>query len=547
MASTDLPASVRCYIGGPQSGKTDAIARCACELVREGSGDVLVLAASPQGACDLQARLSKRGLLPASALHVATVHDVALDIMDELAAKRLFKREARLLEPFEERFLFEDLRTSRIKGRRLHEVYDFLRCGLSRLDDDDPQWLITLEEEAVLGLARACLEFTGGITPCELGNLAVRTLRANEDVRTRHGATHVLVDDFTLLDRASQILVRMIARKTLVVAGDPTPANPMLDEFPFFEGLDELTAAHDNAQLVRLEARKPADVRVFELDTMTDELRTIASIGKQATGAGNDALVISPSKLWRANTRKNLIRANLPVARGERRVAVKDFRDETGCTAARQATLARLSDNPRDGVAWRSFVGFGDYVARSAGLEGVRKAASAQGLRIDDALKSLSEGKLEGLDPQDALFQPLVDAYERCRAALREQSGHALKDASNECGHATNNESEYDCGRIFVCSPQEAATKQASVVIFGGFVDGIMPPSPASRDVERARRDLRLAAGRARDALFVTSFKTCGLETAERLGVRIERIKLHDGTRIAYTLPSSLAEECASK
>lgn len=61
---------------------------------------------------------------------------------------------------------------------------------------------------------------------------------------------------------------------------------------------------------------------------------------------------------------------------------------------------------------------------------------------------------------------------------------------------------------------------------------------------ERAHRtDVKavvLAAAAASERLAFTGFTGCGLETAERLKLRIARIRLQDGVRTATVEPSDL-------
>lgn len=652
-----------CYIGGPQTGKTRMLVRRACELAETGES-VLFVCAVPEHVLYAE-RLAEERLCDGSSVHIADARSVALGIMEEPCAMDLFGRKPRVLDPFEERFLLEDMRTASIKGRRLQEVMEFLRSGWSRLADDDPKWLITLEEESIAKLMRENLRFMGGILGCELGNLSVNVLRRNSCIRERHSFDHVLVDDFERLDRATQVLTRMVARKSYVFSADVMEAVPSPGMYPYFAGVEEFLTEHENAQTVRLEsacrpkglaqtegrlcaayaksgeiaralgpglsfsevlqsgaggapfdtlrsgaasfdaprayrvppsasrtsAEQPdmlhgaaaplcpsssdallshASIRMCMGSDMGDELRIIEQACRDALALQERVLIVGPNGMWRSNAAWRLRDAGLPVEETPRHISVKDFRDERSCRLALDKTRERLRENPHDGVAWRCFIGFGDYVARSAGLESVRAVALAEGMGIEEALEKLSEGCLPGIDATDWLHAPLVEAYRRCRAfiesvtfgecVVQDEFGNSVVapvrggeggqwSGSCECGRQSRGS---DACTIRIVSPDEAVDQRADLVIFGGFVNGAIPSREFLDGVslvgsarERAcRTDIRAlysAVGAARCQVLLTGFGRCSLEVAERMGLHIAKIKLRRGLRVCEIEPSAYA------
>ncbi len=653
-----------CWLGGPQMGKTRALAAHACSLARSEDEPgarrksvVLFLCATPAGLTEAQTYIEENLRSANLSVRVELVRTIALDIMAEPVAQALFGRKPRVLDAFEERFLLEDTRTTRFKGRRLREVMEFLRGGWSRLADDDEEWLITLEEEAIAAVLRDSLRFTGGIMACELGNLAVNTLRSDADVRERHAATHVLVDDYPLLDRASQILVRMLAEKSFSFSGDSCPTLLTFDDFPYPQGIDEFLKAYPHTKVRTLEnknrpallaqtvlrlqkqserlleqqkgAQKNFRARYAELmkqsrqsetnaasaeeapktpphidpsdpmcvpqvssspkrnlcrsdihqqaeqppsapscleahmeDEFADELGLIIRICRQAVNTKEDVLVVGANGLWRKRVLGELRRANLPVFPIGRRLTIRDFRDEKGCTQAYTTTLARLRNDPHDGVAWRSLIGFGDYMARSAGLEKVREAALRCGLGIEEALARLAEGTLEGVSSKDPLCGARADAYEQSLKALSALDAAdpdtLLKKAEKPDFSGLDADKDslaqevtfgHGGGRVAVCAPRDATGLQVPTVIFGGFINGMIP-SRAHLDaggltkevpLRKQAEDLSLirsVLGRASKRVVVTGFLRCGLEEAERMELSISRIKLHRGMRVCATQPS---------
>ena len=610
-APVDAYDEVCGFIGGAQTGKTQTLATMVRDAVRNEKGSVLVLCGSEAGLRDMRNRLRGplgdglcmgAGVAGADRVRLMLARDAALEIVSAPEARALFHREPRLLDSFEEQFLFEDVRTTAFKGRRLREVTAFLRSGWSRLADDDPNWVISLEEEAVIASLRNNLEFTGGIMPCELGNFAVNTLRSEPSVRERFLADFVIVDDFSLLDRAKQVLARMLARHVFAFAADPSPALAALDEFPYPQGVSEVLEACPKAHVehlkqsaqppqlqnavarlraeeARVEVRavcggtqkeapcasfahscsqpscEECSVRAAMGAGMDDELRAIEEICRNAIDAGQGVLLVGINGLWRANVARRLSSAGLSFERVATRISIKDFRDERACSRAKQATMARLAQNPHDGVAWRSLVGFEDYMARSTGLESLRLAAQPLGLGIEEALRRLSEGTLEGADSASYLYASLLAAYEKARVAV---DGCSAAPAHEErCGAAAPAPNRDTlafapdiCGNVVMCSPREAAGLRVPVVVLGGFVNGIIPSrafldgSLLGERRRRARladmRTLRGVAECAQQALYLTGFTSCSLEAAERLGLHIARIKLKRGVRVCTVEPSAL-------
>ena len=105
---------------------------------------------------------------------------------------------------------------------------------------------------------------------------------------------------------------------------------------------------------------------------------------------------------------------------------------------------------------------------------------------------------------------------------------------------------------ILVASPDQAAGLRFDVVVFGGFVNGLIPcraycdpvgMAEQSRRREHARdvRTVYGVASCARNRLLFTGFATCSLQAAETMDVHIESIKLRKGLRTVTTQPSERA------
>lgn len=541
------------------------------------------------------------------AAYILSCAEVAQAVLAASEAQAVFGRGPRVLEPYEETVLLEDLKVSQMKNRRLRKVLAYLRAGWSNLSDDT--WEQTAEEDLVIERMRANLRFTGGVLACEASNLALHALREHDALRQRVSWDYVFVDDFELLSRASQHLVRMVAAYGLTVATAERPGLPGDEEYPCFEGAAELLAAFPGAQVARLtESGQAPEVRhrvqglladsalapLIRYDAMGQatpsaepldadtcegvaepalrmapsleaELQALAVEANAALERGESVLIVGANRLWRRNVAANLQRVGLPVLqlRGDK-LHLKDFRDEKQCERARADALYRLRVNAADDVAWRTLLALGDSVARSAAVDYLRQAvgAGAAGapVRLREALELLDAGNVAA----DSLTAPLLDdllaAYRQVKDAF-EFEEHAKpgdcvlpreQAVSGEADSQQNDAPSSSKPNILVASPDQAAGLRFDVVVFGGFVNGLIPcraycdpvgMAEQSRRREHARdvRTVYGVASCARKRLLFTGFATCSLQAAETMDVHIESIKLRKGLRTVTTQPSELA------
>lgn len=249
-----------CILGKVASGKTEALVHRVVKYLsgQSNSKDVLVLAASPDAAETLKGRLAAALDIPANTLgerglRVSTPRAIALEALSDPKAQAACGRKPRLLLPFEENILLEDVKASGLRPKRLREMLKFFYRSWTELADDEPSWLVSEEEVQVHRLLKECLAFTGGILPNELSNLAVKWLRADETAREAASYDLVLVDDYQLLSRASQVLAGLLAREGLVVTGDMQATSEVFEEYPYAAGLIEFAQA-DGVQKTRLDA-----------------------------------------------------------------------------------------------------------------------------------------------------------------------------------------------------------------------------------------------------------------------------------------------------
>lgn len=562
----------------------------------------LFFCASPVIVDDAVARLSQRGLAdapaklaelaePAVCQHgpctslVTTPFDYACRILADPRAQRATGRGGRMLSRAEEAVFYEDLKTCGLKRRRLRELWAFLQCGLANLNDGDPNWIQTTEERAILDLARDILAFEDAILPGEVVNLAVRALEAEPTLRQRFGSPVVLADDYLLMSRASQRLVNLLATSKIAVAGSEKAVLPAFEPYPCATGFEEFEAAHTPLQRVMLEVPfHPLDRAWEAAFDLAGEMgliaRTIAEELASGTSPGAIA-VVGVNRTWRANLQRALASVGIPAAplghaafkapKGdlvsanddERERVLRQLRDDivqpTGLRESRARARADMSgiashNEPSaspcgDSIAWRQWLSLDDALGRSAAVSELRRVAQPRGLNLAEALAALDANALSELPATSPFAQSLLDPYREAQELLAERSENGQPTISTSAATPKS-----PAPAVAIAAPEDLFGRTFDVVIFGGFVNGFIP----SRDMcdpgvvvggARARQEaadraaIALAEQRATRRLLFTSFKSCDLETAERLRLHIPRIRLRSGVRTCDIHPSEYLQE----
>ena len=586
------PADVRLFMGAPASGRTSAL----CELAREhvAAGECVLLIATTEPGC------SELGYLladvPSDSLQISTVADVALLVLDSPEARADFGREPRMLESHEQDILMEDMCVSQMKNKRLKALSGYLYAGWSNLSDD--KWEQTYEEDLFIERLRSNLRLTGGVLPSEASNLALKALRAHDGLRERIGFDWVIVDDFELASRASQHMLRTLARKGFAAASalHPGPVAPV-EPYPCYEGARELVEAAPQTKVTLLEeSARPAAIRDAECALACDdalaslapagfeaaaegpgdaelaeeagvaadslsvhmeatpvaEMQVIAQSAADALNHGESVIIAGGDKLWRKNILTNFARAGLPVAQPPKRgMKGRDLEEQKVAARLERDALARLSANPNDNVAWRTMLAAGDHVARSAAIDRLRQAVDGQQvegrpIRLAEAMERLATGEFEFNGIDRPLMDDLLAAFKRAKDLVAKES-----DASAVEQAPSRKPSEGNPGNptILLCSLDDLPGCHADTVILGAFVNGVVPSrdylDPAglvggARERQHVKDTRRVygALRAARKQLVVSGFTSANLAIAETMDLHIASIKLRKGVRMALIEPS---------
>lgn len=639
--------------GGFSCGKTTWLIGHVLELLDAGAApaDILVFCASPAAADDFAARCTAAAKDSASAAQAAKVRVTTprayfLEALATPEAQAITGRDPRLLNSFEYDFFLEDLKTSTIPPKRLSEMMKFFNRQFSELRDFEEGWLYTVEEQELYDLMQDCLGFTRGIIVNEAAGLFVRVAQAG----VAESVPYVLADDFRCLSRGSQIAATMIAGRELVVADDPSGSPKAFEDYPYADGVDELEEENPDLAVVELTeahcsaagyAAAGAFLRVAATPTLTAEelnkadwdeeaalaaknlepvkLPTFAGAGEPAVEvlrfetpqneyrgmaarveklleegyAPGDMVVATPYRTWQRNMVIALEKKGIPISElAGGKVFTGDIRDFGRCDAHQVYTALALLANPADGVAWRSWLGFGDWLTNSNGMQQLRNRAALSGKAIDAVIEmvptlaehlDVSEGR-ESCQRMDDAVERMKVLYEHCFGLTGEELLRAVSETvlgegaqvppllAKLVAPTTAKNQSLLTPAVFVarankrlqfptCSPEEVRVIpydqvvgiSAKVLMICGFVNGFVPAHDyfdqtqliAEKREKRRVEDLHRAAqvfAVPTRRMLVSTFALVDMEVASRSRIVMDRIGLVDGKPTTYTQPSILLD-----
>lgn len=241
-------------VGGPGTGKTQAIVQRAARLLAAGTrpDDVLVLAATRSAVDALRARVAACGVVGADAVEVCTPAQFFEQVLSCPEARAFTGRTPRLLADFEERILMEDMKTCGLKTKRMREMLKFFFRQWTELGDEREGFLVEDDEHLVHDAIMRHLRLRGAMLPVELGNLAVKFLRDCPDVPAACRRAHVLADDVQDYSKATQLALDLIARESLMVCGNVNEQVETAEAYPCPEGFAAFAETHEGAEVVTL-------------------------------------------------------------------------------------------------------------------------------------------------------------------------------------------------------------------------------------------------------------------------------------------------------
>ncbi|MFR1166139.1 MAG: hypothetical protein ACLSDQ_00085 [Adlercreutzia equolifaciens] len=271
-----------------------------------------------------------------------------------------------------------------------------------------------------------------------------------------------------------------------------------------------------------------------------------------------------------------------------------DYRDLDRCAPARLLAALDLAADPANALAWRSWCGFGDYLANSAAFADMRAGAAAEARaswRCWRRRRPPRPPRASRTRASAASWTPTApgaSSSPRCRAwkvtgcwtpsrpasawkatgrrgrgpssvpsrpRPRREGGTDAATLSRRARRALGGAAFGDtAGRVLVGAPEHLVGRSPAVLVLAGFVNGFFPSrdyfdatvmTPDKQKLARATdiRRLYAAAGKPTERLVASWFTSIDLVGAEQLKLEIGRVRLRRGERIATTSPSIYLKE----
>ncbi len=416
MARTDTPFATRATayrITGPAAcGKTAALVNRIGQLLQEGAApEEIGVFVSTADARDAFAHRLQDAYPGASVPKVRTVLDYQLELLDLPQAKQITGCDARVMLRFEENIFLEDLKTCGVQPKRLSEMLQFLYKSSCDLEKMDTKWFYNNDEENAFTLLKRLQRYYRAYVSPMVAPTTYAVVRDFPEKFSEHGFSHVLVDDYQTLSKASQCLLGLIAKESITVAGDAFTKVTSGEEYPFPAGLAQFetenpgcicetlqtsfasqavvdvlrTLGTDEAYTANLEHSEgitafspeiaaaedatPGATEILSFGDPKDELNGVARKVNELIAQGfapEDIAIATPKPIWERNIRAALTAAGISVSRKHRYQVAGDVRSLDKSFEARVVTLLKLAANPEDPLAIRCWCGFGDYLANSA-------------------------------------------------------------------------------------------------------------------------------------------------------------------------------------
>lgn len=598
----------------PGTGKTLALIQGVARLLKEGhdAHRILAITFTRTAAHDLVVKLQDLNVPGCDNVHASTLHSFCLSTLRRQQVLELTGRVPRpLLRPsakkkFEVGFVLQDF-PDRFKGARARDKrLRAFESGWARLQSDEPGWAqdpIDKDfEQELLGW----LQFHKAMLIGELVPVTLSYLRNNPACHERSAFVHVLVDEYQDLNKAEQVLIDLLADdRNLVVAGDDDQSIYSF-KFAHPEGIIEFPENHPGTYTAPLAESLRCPTKVIEMancliskNDRPDSTRRIqpapeAQLGEvdivQWTSLEEEAKGLA--EVIQLFVRDGGVASGSVLVLAPRRVIGYEIRDVLQSLqvdahsffpeealdsekAQERFTLLTLLANPRDRVALRCWLGFGDPSLRKDAYASIRQYCEQNGTEPWDVLEGLESGSLSIAGANE-----LVGRFSELKSGLARLQGMEINllidelfpdgesevetirnlalEAMNSCSDApelreelrvsiTQPElpSEGDFVRIMSLHKGKGLT--ADLVVVAGCINGFIPYadegltlSEQQRQLEEQRRLFYMAITRTTYYLILSSFVEMDARVAHRMQAKIGR---HIGRDKVGTIASQFLAE----
>lgn len=527
-------------VAGPGTGKSFAMKRRVARLLEEGvpPSRILPVTFTRIAAEDLHRELVGMGAPGCDQLKGVTLHSLALKMLMRNHVLAATGRIARPLNDFELEPLLCDLMADHGGKRETKKKKQAYEAAWSRLQHEDPGFVMTLEDIAFSASIVAWLRFHNAMLIGEVIPQLYQYLRSNPVAAERSEFSHIIVDEFQDLNRAEQGVIQLLSdgAAVCIVGDDDQSIYSFKHAHP--EGIREWLAIHAGAAdlnlsecrrcptrvvalansliqhnlgraqrvLVPLAANGQGDVRIIQYQTLDAEVAGVSAIVRDLIAAGTlagDILVLAQRGVIGTPIYETLVAMGVPVRSHYAEAELDDIQ------AQRRFSMLKLFVNRTDRVALRWLVGLSGNNWNAAGYRRVRNYCEANGLAPWDVLMQLSQGQLNLphtgsivaafaallaelaqleavgtlLEVVDLLFPAGNDAFRDVRRlsllALDDiEEGDRAGLLSSLIEAITQPEIPTEITDVRIMSLHKSKGLSAPVTIIAGCVEGLLPKQP---------------------------------------------------------------------
>lgn len=477
----ECAGNVLAYVGGAGINKTNTMTQYSAVTIElNASAEKSVVFCATEALCER----FEWWLYDARRVHeckwrkspvITTVFDYCLGVLASAYEAGVTARPGRVLLPFEEELIFQDMLTSGLAPKRLLEMMKFFRKSISDNAQFTHDFFFNDEEQRAFELYAKLREYYGAYHACEVERAALELLRTGA---IELDVDYVFVDDFQLLSRSAQCFCAALAKTDLVVAYDQNAQVKGVDEYPNYDGPAELLAANPHANVVMLDNKsrntrtgakvaralltdnafneKPSalfaesswsepmfdndvNLEICGFDTQEQEIAALCADVKQAHSTDSSVAVALSTKAACKKIAAALADAGFSVGHAcQLKIGAYAAGTDPNTPAANSeavaTTLLKLAANPDDRLSLRCICGFGTYMANGALFAELAQAGA--GLTIDGvSVEEIGEAgadKAALLEKEAAQVNAALARAKKMAVELAELQGEALVERAFE-------------------------------------------------------------------------------------------------------------------
>ena len=292
-----------------------------------------------------------------------------------------------------------------------------------------------------------------------------------------------------------------------------------------------------------------------------------------------DLAVAGVTPAWASGVRRALEERGIPCAGVVPLKIGGDFRTSERCHGAQAVTLLKLAADPEDPVALRSWCGFGDYLANSSLMVALMEAGGCPTMGSDSFVipdqdqarlaqeaervaAALERGRvamasltgLQGRDLVEAAWRAVDGTADEALPTSLVQALDMAGDAADATDLLAALEQRFlfpviQGTGVLVGAPNDFLGLSRPVMIVAGLGNGLVPsrsyfdPARVERDrrpglLRRDQQRIYGALAAAEHELYLSTFSAASLVTAEKLQLKIDRVRLRNGERLCDVSPS---------